>query len=88
MEQKQPEKVEYETLEFKLPKTLLPVLDIISKVSGYDRITFLLRFVYRGLIQVCNEPHNLFDHYTNFEKSEFFKAFKIGLNQFYPETKS
>lgn len=79
--------IEYETIELKIPKVLLPALDIISTLSGYDRITFLLRFVYSGLKQICNEPYNLFDHYTNFEHSEFFNTLKTGLNQFSPEIK-
>ena len=73
--------IEYEIIEIKIPKALLPVINIIGELRGIDKENLLNDLLLHDFESLYETPAYILEQGVDLTKSSFFKDFKVGLEQ-------
>jgi len=72
--------IECETIEIKIPKALLPLLECLKTVSGQDTKSLLTEMIRSELKSIFEQPYHIID-YLDQAKCAIFLEFEKGLEQ-------
>ena len=81
------ENKEFETIELKIPKTIIPMIESVGKLAGKDISTLLSDIVRCEFQDMYEEPYRIIDYLDRAKCTIFIEAEK-GLEQWVLHTKS
>ena len=81
------ENKEFETIELKIPKTIIPMIESVGKLAGKDISTLLSDIVRCEFQDMYEEPHRIIDYLDRAKCTIFIEAEK-GFEQWVIQTKA